>query len=746
MEHTDEDLTGISQSTPQPSSKAIAMALPEILYNVLTFLDRPSLTACLQVSCLWYTHAKTLAWQTISLDSFLFLDLMFNYRAESNRKHNITGDDKGKVDDNKLQEFIENCHRIRSLTLTRPKTYARLDTWIAFNSRATGLKNIVHLAVEALPPPNVSIWYCDWASALISQNPGIQELDWKLGSESESMYIEFLLMTKSIRKGLRKLSVEGYFTSEKMTFMDLLLNSDKKQQGRQPQKNSDQAGEKDEYDNIEEYFGLDELVLRDEDGFYADFSHRSRMKWKWLYRTRGKLAIHALTLINIDPDNKYNDEWVRNEEGDDDYHEEGDDDYYEEGDDDYYENDDDAYYEEDDDDNSGEDEPPGSILPLLDKCPRLEKLCVSFNLLHDEKSTSFLRAISEDPQFDMLRHGTVDEDDDFVEGMYESCPNLRDIEFGMLYMLADRHWCRMMELYGPQLESLSIWGKVTRFDSNAFMALMGHPISHPTTEQHRCLTRLNINGMEHLHDCAWKALYQLPLLKEFKARDVPLDARQLIREGGWVCGSVIDDDDSQFMDDKDEDSQRDTDGGSKRRLQDPETMERPKRVRKCPEGHQVQIKVCEVLGRLTRLRELRIDGGNDFEFSKHGWNCLDLTLETGLERLAPLRHSLEKLTVSGLDEGLSGRKEVEWMARNWIHYNNRRWLEQHHAPAPSGLRLTCLSQDTEEPERSGGTDDRIFSISSFRSLIGISGKGEDVLSTIQWLQEQCPTLSVTMAR
>jgi hypothetical protein len=55
----------------------------------------------------------------------------------------------------------------------------------------------------------------------------------------------------------------------------------------------------------------------------------------------------------------------------------------------------------------------------------------------------------------------------------------------------------------------------------------------------------------------------------------------------------------------------------------------------------------------NRAPVLRMSG-NDFEFSKHGWDCLELTLETGLERLAPLRHTLEKLTVSGLDEVANG--------------------------------------------------------------------------------------------
>jgi hypothetical protein len=86
-------------------------------------------------------------------------------------------------------------------------------------------------------------------------------------------------------------------------------------------------------------------------------------------------------------------------------------------------------------------------------------------------------------------------------------------------------------------------------------------------------------------------------------------------------------------------------------------MEPRKKIRKYKE---IQFKVCEALGRLTHLQELRIDGERDFEEDNRYWSCLELTLQTGLDRLAPLRQNLEKLVVSGLDEGLSGRKEAEW--------------------------------------------------------------------------------------
>jgi hypothetical protein len=367
-----------------------------------------------------------------------------------------------------------------------------------------------------------------------------------------------------------------------------------------------------------------------------------------------------------------------------------------------------------------------------------------------------------------------EEDEDFVEYLYEYCPKLREIEFGMFYQLTSDHWIEMMGLYGHQLESLSIWGNVPAFNSKAFMTFLGRPVSAHTVDRLNPLTRLNINGMEHLHECAWMALYTLPHLKEFRARDVPLDAESLI-DGNWICrglevleicvaipkrtrwqwsdtdgiwmkvhkhyGRDMKDerkDESMGEDtDEEEEIQDDTAEALKRRLMYL-GAERPMKKARVDwmECIDTQVKVCKALGRLTQLRELRIEGRRHFVFGKRDWGCLALTLEKGLEYLAPLRQNLERLLVPRLDEGL-GRKEVEWIARNWIHHSNSHWLEQHHA-----------SQSMEGPERSmaaGVQSDGDVSFdprSKFKALIGISGEGEDAMSNIKWLREQCPTLSV----
>jgi hypothetical protein len=336
----------------------------------------------------------------------------------------------------------------------------------------------------------------------------------------------------------------------------------------------------------------------------------------------------------------------------------------------------------------------------------------------------------------------------------------------MCYQLTTEHWAEMMERFGPQLESLSIWGNVIAFNSEAFMTLIGPPVSHLSRDRLHGLTRLNINGMEHLHDCAFMALFLLPHLKEFRARDVPLNAKSLTEEE-WICQGL------EVLEirvaipkrlrwqwdngygwwngferyqgiteaDREDASHKDADGDETLRTlkQQAEYLSTEKPRIKARQDSvkyiNTQIKVCKALGRLTQLRELRIEGKIDFKFGKHEFGCLELTLETGLEHLTPLQHSLERLIVSGLDDGLTGKKEVEWIASNWIHHNNSRWLEQHHA--------SQKSMENPEGSRAAGvrsSDEVSFDTSSkFKALIGISGKA---MSNIKWLREQCPTLSV----
>jgi hypothetical protein len=337
----------------------------------------------------------------------------------------------------------------------------------------------------------------------------------------------------------------------------------------------------------------------------------------------------------------------------------------------------------------------------------------------------------------------------------------------------------MMEVYGPQLESLSIWGNVSRFNSKAFMTLIGPPANHLSSDRLHALTRLNINGMEHLHECAWTALHLLPNLKEFRARDVPLDAKSLIEED-WICHGLevleicvviprrtwwqwsdahgwtkgdehhgrdmtVGQKDGSKDEDMDggEDNQDETVKALKRRAKSLASERQRKRTREdLTEYIDTQFKVCKALGRLTQLKELRIEGRRHFEFARRDWGCLELTLETGLDHLAPLQHNLERLIVSGLDEGLSGRKEVEWIARNWVHHSNSRWLEQHHA--------SQQSMEEAEGNRAAGVrsdDDVSFGLrSKFKALIGISGRGEDAMCNIKWLRQECPTLSVIEVR
>ncbi|KAG0221958.1 hypothetical protein BGW41_006283, partial [Actinomortierella wolfii] len=79
-----------------------------------------------------------------------------------------------------------------------------------------------------------------------------------------------------------------------------------------------------------------------------------------------------------------------------------------------------------------------------------------------------------------------------------------------------------------------------------------------------------------------------------------------------------------------------------------------------------QIGVCEQIGKLTRLRELLLEGKEDYrpKGRDETMGCLSLKIDMGLTALAPLAHTLERLCVPKLTEKLAGRAEVEWIANN----------------------------------------------------------------------------------
>jgi len=804
MEHTDKDQTEISRDVSRPSSKTIAMSLPEILHNVLTFLDKPSLTACLQVSRFWYTHGRILAWQTLSLPLLRFLDLASNLNTEGDKGGDNADDDKGKDknendkvnesdeenDKNKennndsLQYFIDNCRHIRSLTLTEPKIrgWVRILILYKLGATAVGLGNLVHLAVHFPSTWDSQVFYY-LAGAVLAQNPGIQELELHASNGYYEQDIVDLVLKKTSKR-LKKLSISGNFSGARLQFFEYLIKANEKrhkQQPQQPQQGQEgQGGQegrmahgllmdesvKDETSkngdgqdsdiDDDHAFKLEELVLRDIHGYRTIDYNRTKLDLQWLYCFPGELHIRTLTMLNFDTCPLEN----------------------------YPEYDGDNY------DEIEEYELNGSILSILERCPRLEKLCVSFDLhpsLPINSSRSFLQNIRSDPHYTYSSKSVPymkREQDYFVQEMFKRCPKLREIELGMFYQLTKRHWTDMIQKYGKNLDSLAIWGDVVACDSDAFRTFIDPFVSCAPKDGIFRLSRLNINGMTHLHKCAPMLLYELPHLKEFRAKDVPLDARQLIKEGGWICkglevleiliwipkeiqpccslhkGWVNDSTCRQDnvsaskkpREEKDknegEGDQRNAKGGSKRPLKESVEVGPQKRAKTFSEEHkQTQIKVCEALGHLTRLRELRIEGQRDFESEKKYWGCLELTLETGLDCLAPLQ-ALEKLIVPRLDEGLSGKKEVEWMARNWIHSNNHRWLEQHDPARISEARPTSSSQSMEEPQTSktpglrSDDDGPFFPYPIFKELIGVTMDDDDAVSNISWLQEQCPTLSV----
>ncbi|KAI8347540.1 hypothetical protein B0O80DRAFT_465349 [Mortierella sp. GBAus27b] len=809
MTHLDKNSTEIAQNATRPAAMEIAMSLPEILSNVLYFVDRSSLRACLQVSRHWYSCGRAISWQTFRIPLHLFACLFC-------KPHDLGS---SSVDNDKIRNFLDGSRHIRSLTLDEPYIRDWLTTSdsvlpmicpkIPFVLEVPDLSNLMHFAVRVFPTISQDIErlgkLLHVAQAVLLQNPGIRELEWSTRSELEQDFVDIVL--KRASKHLKKLSLEGppriihilgYLIDANMKRLRGEQEKDRKKdrrsgvqsEGSQTEESvldgtGKENGEDQSVNDNDDTMGgceLEELVLNGRDAGHERHFFDPPVDLTWLHDVQGTLPIHTLTMIDLKlpiSDDPFDEDSIQDDQDSD-----------------------------------------GSLLTILSKCPNLEKLCVTSNVNWDWINCvprTFIHEIRRSLPF--IKSSKLDhvefERDEFVDLMYEYCPKLRDIEFAMAYHLSAGHWIEMMDKYGSQLESLSIWGNVLEFNSTALMTLIGPPISHPSRKTLHCLTRLNINGMEHLHDSAWMVLQHLPQLKEFRARDIPLDARELIMDGGWACKglevleifiavptkpqwiwhepwnnwmkndtyarTVIPMNWSDIMGRNNNIcEQLDVKGALKRRAEETNTGSSRKRRKsdKQPEEEKVktkgkeprkhprqtgvgrsgsyeslhtviQIQVCRMLGLLTQLRELKIEGQKDFRFASRTWDCLDLTLETGLGLLAPLRQNLEALNVSSLQNGLTGRKEVEWIARNWIHYNNPRWLKRYsklRKPTPTPLPKGVSGKSG--PPGTGSKDDDILTTyqrPKFTELIGILipyiGK-EKAISNMAWLLAQCPSLSI----
>ncbi|KAG0276310.1 hypothetical protein BGZ95_007703 [Linnemannia exigua] len=167
----------------------------------------------------------------------------------------------------------------------------------------------------------------------------------------------------------------------------------------------------------------------------------------------------------------------------------------------------------------------------------------------------------------------------------------------------------------------------------------------------------------------------------------------------------------------------------------------------------IQQQICQQLGRLTKLRELTLEGyQSDLEDQEGQFmDCLHLTLKTGLDYLRPLRKNLEKLVVNQLDEELCGRAEMEWIAQNWVNYADGVWQKKYMEwKASKGKPIDELSQDLLH-EMPRGAKDPLLPSPTFKKLIGMGVRRKDggrgrserrANGNVAWLQRQCPRLEV----
>ncbi|KAG0203501.1 hypothetical protein BGX33_009068 [Mortierella sp. NVP41] len=139
---------------------------------------------------------------------------------------------------------------------------------------------------------------------------------------------------------------------------------------------------------------------------------------------------------------------------------------------------------------------------------------------------------------------------------------------------------------------------------------------------------------------------------------------------------------------------------------------------------EVQRQICQQLGRLSKLRELTLEGCQSEPeglLPEEWFDCLHLTLESGLDYMKPLRNCPEKLVVYQLDEELCGREEMEWIAQNWVNYVDGAWQNGYREwKAAKGQPVEMPLEVIQEAARSNNP---LIPTSAFRELIGIDVRG-----------------------
>ncbi|KAI7824082.1 hypothetical protein BC939DRAFT_450501, partial [Gamsiella multidivaricata] len=717
-----------AHSISTPSHGTDPLAIPEILSNVFVLFDRHTLQVCARVSRFWRSHALALAWKSLNISNDFFFAA---FQEPEKYKETLT-------QDRELSKFFDNCSQLRSLNIVSNSKDAQrwpvstmykggfgktayrhppgLDNLERFCISQRQLQSFLHQKTELL---------YDLAASLVARNPGIRDLEvlyqvWQDDARDRKEDCLLKLLSKT-GGALRRLSVSSTFEGQDIRLWEYLIQAHSDYQRCH---NSDPS-DKDPNEHCKSAlpcmehgpYSLDELILEDNSILWSD--EIGQLDLTALNTISGTLSIRSLTIIGFEtatecPGSSNNIEQLATLL------------------------------------------PDSSILAILRHCPNLERLSVSYNLGGLPVEGSFGTQVRE-----LVQHRSsaghywwIPERDNFVTEMFRLCPKLTTIDLGMMYELTTEHWVEMMELYGPKLQSLSVWCAIN-FSSDALTTLIGPPIDHPSRALNgpsamHCLTQLDINGLAMAHSAAPLVLRNLAALTHFFARDVPMDATQLIGFD-WACTKLEvlhicvvlcqerqpkgkewswDDESGEWttalqrrrkqqehavghkrerevMQPLNVDSAENAEGNKNQPQNEMEAEAEAKRRRvekqakheNAAEEHgqelsglqgqgsqsaaenselttetRLQIQICKQLGRLTKLRQLVLEGDKGHMDST---GCLQLTMQTGLSYLQPLQQSLETLILYRLDEQLSGRAEVDWIARNWIHHHNKRWLHAH---------------------------------------------------------------------
>ncbi|KAF9537337.1 hypothetical protein EC957_008411 [Mortierella hygrophila] len=248
-----------------------------------------------------------------------------------------------------------------------------------------------------------------------------------------------------------------------------------------------------------------------------------------------------------------------------------------------------------------------------------------------------------------------------------------------------------------------------------------------------------------------EAITSLPTDEEEGLEDMDFEEEDQ-QEQGRVKSSHFD-----YSDSEDSDSEQEGVVGKAKEEDEAYLNWRAKEDKKIEEttaySTQVQRQICQQLGRLVQLRELTLEGyKSDCDDKDEMFiDCLHLTLATGLDYLRPLRKNLKKLVVYQLDEELSGRAEVEWIAQNWVNYANGPWQEGYRNwKAAKGKPVQSPLEVIQEMPW-GPSEDPLLPAAAFKELIGISVWGKEeggarsenrANGNLAWLERQCPKLAV----